>query len=623
MTQDRVDNRQRVLDATDIVAIIGEHLALKPKGREYVALCPFHDDHKPSMSVVPHKQIFCCFSCGAAGNAIDFVMRFHSMDFRGALELLAQRAGVELQPIGRSAASGGPDGATSREDLLAAASFAQGFFKTILAHPEHGSAARSALERRGITPDMIERFGLGAAPDRWDRLLKTLQAKGSDPLPLLQAGLLKPRADGSAYDGFRHRLIFPICDALGRPVAFGGRKLRDEDEPKYLNSPESAIFDKGSILYALPQASRAIQASRTAVITEGYVDALTCHQFGFTNVVATLGTALTPKHAAQLRRMADTVVLLFDGDEAGQRAADRAFTVFLNEPVDVKVAILPDDLDPDDLLRSEGGPDRFRAVLAAARDAIEYRYERLTRGLSEDGRRPGSAARQRLVQDDLAMLAELGLNDLQPIRRKLILEKLARLGGVDVATVVASIPRIKRSRGVERAESPAPVPAAQAITALDHALGCILLEPELLTIFSADAEDLLKRHAYGDGPFRGLATVCLEHLASGTTPTTAGLIESSGGAAVRAMAASLAARVNEVTDHSPDRLMSHWTECVRRVGLDEPIAAMNPGDGTVAAAAADGDALASLADQLDRLRRKHQAFGGDPLAHPNRLPAGV
>jgi len=414
------DDRQRVLDATDIVRLIGEEITIKPKGREFVCLCPFHDDHNPSCYVVPHKQIFHCFVCGAGGNAIDFVMKRHQLDFREALRLLADRAGIELTPLRAGGARAAAPGA-SKQEVADAGAFALEFFRTILRHESHGAPAREAIARRGITGEMVAAFELGAAPDRWDGLLKTVEAKRLDPGAFVAAGLLKRRDGGGLYDAFRNRWIFPIRDSLGRVVAFGGRKLREEDEPKYLNSAETPIFDKSATCYGLPQASEAIRSSRRAIVVEGYTDVIACHQAGERNVVATLGTAMTPKHARILRRLADEIVLVFDGDEAGQRAADRALEVFFAEPVDVRIAVLPGGADPADLLSGkalsgdglsgEGGAEAWRRAIDSAADALDFRFARLRDRLST----LSPTARVRAVEEDVDRLQSLGLSRLSPL----------------------------------------------------------------------------------------------------------------------------------------------------------------------------------------------------------------
>ncbi|MBT8487168.1 MAG: DNA primase, partial [Phycisphaerae bacterium] len=318
----------QVREATDLVRLVSEHVAIQPRGREYVGLCPFHDDHKPSFAVVTHKgsSFFHCFACGASGDCFRFVMRFHSMEFGEALRYLAERAGITLQPRG---AAGGErdDGGPRRGDLIATQERALAFFRRVLADSAAGATARGALEDRGITPDMVDRFQLGAAPEGYDGLLRRLDA--SDRPVARAAGLLKTRQDESGeYDAFRNRLMFPICDEVGRPVAFGGRILDPDDQPKYLNSAESPIFRKSRTLYGLHLARRSIMDASLAIVTEGYTDVIACHQAGFENVVGTLGTALTADHARILARICDTVVLLFDGDEAGQKAADRGVEVF-------------------------------------------------------------------------------------------------------------------------------------------------------------------------------------------------------------------------------------------------------------------------------------------------------
>jgi DNA primase len=495
------DDRQRVLDATDIVRLIGEHVQLRPKGREHVCVCPFHDDHKPSMYVVPAKQIYHCFSCGAGGNALDFVINFFKMDFREALKFLADRAGLELTPWKpqTNAGSGGAvvveESRSSRAQLFEAAAFAHDFFRAILRHPEHGKAARETITTRAIAPQMVEEFGLGASPDRWDGLERTIAAKNLDPAPFITLGLLKRRENASgAYDALRHRLIFPIHDQIGRVIGFGGRKMREEDEPKYLNSPESPLFDKGKNLYGLHLARKAIQDARTAIVTEGYTDVIACHQHGVRNVVATLGTALTRDHARLLERLCDTVVLLFDADEAGQRAADRAIEVFFNAPIDVRICVLPGGKDPDELLKQEGGAERFRAALAGAKDALDYRFERLAARASGGG----MSSIAKLIEADAQRLQELGFSNLDPIRRRKVIRRLASVAGVpeqDIELVLRrAAPRAPRhDEGAARsAPALAPIPEGPAETAL----GALLSDPTLFHDLREDEIGALEGHAF-------------------------------------------------------------------------------------------------------------------------------
>ncbi|MFU8828054.1 MAG: DNA primase [Phycisphaerales bacterium] len=444
------NDRERVLDATNIVDLIGEQLRLVPKGREFVCLCPFHEDSKPSMYVVPHKQIYHCFACGAGGNALDFTMNYHAMGFVEALKHLAERSGVELTPWkGTGQQPGEPNqSGISKEELLKANAFALSFYRTIFRHQQHGTVAREIAEKRGLTPEVIDQFQIGAAPDRFDGLLSAIQAKSLKPAPFVELGLLKTKESGGHYDALRNRLIFPILDQMNRPIAFGGRIINPDDTPKYLNSPETRLFHKSSTLYGIHAAFQAIKSSRVAIITEGYTDVIACHKAGFQNVVATLGTALTPKHASILKRVADTVVLLFDGDEAGQRASDRAVEVFFREPVDVKIATLPGGKDPDELLAEEGGPALFDETIDAAEDAMAFRFARLERKLQMNNALPGTEARSRAVEEELSRIVSLGLNDLTPVRKQTILRKLASIAKVDARAILEQAEHLgRRNRG--------------------------------------------------------------------------------------------------------------------------------------------------------------------------------
>ncbi|MFI4883547.1 MAG: DNA primase, partial [Phycisphaerales bacterium JB064] len=272
---------ERVLGATDIVRVVRERIELKQKGREWVGLCPFHDDRSPSMFVSPAKQIFKCFACGAGGDALTFVQKYDGVEFPQALEHLAEAAGVELTPRGQRAPSG--PGRSERAGALEANSFAQDFFRRTLVDPQAGKPAREMIQRRGISPEMVEAFGVGAAPAGWDGLVQAaLRArKPMDAFALAQ--LVRTREQGGGqYDVFRNRLMFPIHDQGGRVIAFGGRRLSEDDPAKYLNSPESVVFKKSGVLYGLWKATAGIRQAGFCIVTEGYTDTIACHQAGFT-----------------------------------------------------------------------------------------------------------------------------------------------------------------------------------------------------------------------------------------------------------------------------------------------------------------------------------------------------
>ena len=437
-----------VRDATDLVRLIGEHVALRPKGREHVGLCPFHDDKNPSFCVVTHKgnAFYKCHACGAGGDAFDFVMNYHRMEFGEALRFLADRAGIKLQPrkLNLAGSDEAAESASSsrRTDLKKANAFAAAFFQRMLNDQTAGAAARSVIATRGISDDMVQNFGLGAAPDQWDALSNLIRKRGLPESLFLNAGLLKPRKEGAGhYDAFRNRLIFPICDDVGNPIAFGARKINPEDEPKYLNSAESPLFSKSKTLYGLHRAKRAIIETKRAIVTEGYTDVIACHQAGIFNVVGTLGTALTHDHARILSRLCETVVLVFDGDEAGQKAADRGLEVFFAEPVDIKICVLPDEFDPDELLKETNGRERFEQALANSIDALAFKIDRF-RDQLEDA--TGISARQKRLDAFLTELANLGFASLQGVKKRLVMAQLAELFGVPIAEIEAAMPKPKR-----------------------------------------------------------------------------------------------------------------------------------------------------------------------------------
>lgn len=489
----RNNDVQRVLDATDIVRLIGEYVTLRPAGREFKGLCPFHDDTNPSMSVVPHKGIFHCFACGTGGDALRFIRLHQHVEFREALKFLAERAGIEITPW-RPDRGGeeGPAGehdveAYSTAEIVEAHQQALSFYRLLLRHEKHGTVARELFAARGISEAMVERFELGTAPtdpEVWDGLARTLARKGYG-LDVYQAvGLLLPRRDGEGcVDRFRNRLIFPIHDEHGRPIAFGARKIDPDDEPKYLNSPEHPRFKKSRTLYGLHLARPAIQKSRAAAIVEGYTDVIACHQHGIENVVATLGTALTADHARLLARICERVILVFDGDAAGQKAADRAVEVFFESPIDVRIAVLPGGLDPAELFEQPGGVETWSRCMAEAVDALDFLFAALRAKLSGAG--GGVSARQRIIEAFLTRLGSLGFHHMTPLRRDLMLARLSEMVQLPRETLLASIPR-PRPRGAE-ASSPEPAPSdappplePRRIEAEMRLVACLLHEPALL-----------------------------------------------------------------------------------------------------------------------------------------------
>src|SRR5579884_3016672 len=350
-----------------LVEVVSDTVALRRRGRSFVGLCPFHAEKTPSFTVSEERGFFHCFGCGAHGDVFAFVMRTESLPFPDAVRRVAQRFGL---PVPEEA--GGPRAQT--EPLVAVSAAAAAFFRRTLEGPG-GADARRYLAERGLRDETVARFGLGYAPPAGDALVRHLRAQRLPPEDALAAGLVLRRADGSLYDRFRDRVMFPIADASGRVIAFGGRVLPGrswpgEPPPKYLNSPESPLFHKGQTLYGLAAAREAIRRTGYAVVVEGYMDVLALAEAGIGQVVAPLGTALTVEQLRLLRRLTDVVIACFDGDEAGRRAAARSFPVFLEAGLWGRGVFLPAGSDPDTFVRTRGA-EALGALLARAEPLVD------------------------------------------------------------------------------------------------------------------------------------------------------------------------------------------------------------------------------------------------------------
>ncbi len=349
-----------VRDRAEIVDVIGEHVSLKRSGKDYKALCPFHDEKTPSFYVVPGKGFYKCFGCGESGDVFSFVMKRLGLDFVEAVKHVGSRAGVRVEEVKSSGTGEDP-----HRPLYEANAFARKFYRDRLLEPEAGKGARSYLGDRGIDDETAERFGLGYAPDEWRALREAAAKHGIDDGTLMEAGLLNQSEKASEpYDRFRSRIVFPIENVSKRVVGFGGRILGDAGEgaPKYLNSPESPIYHKGEILYGLSWSKHAIRREECALVVEGYMDAVSLAAAGFENVVAPLGTSATEAQARLLARYCTRVYLLFDSDPAGLRATFRAADVLLSAGLHPAVVTLPPGEDPDTVVREEGAEAITRYV---------------------------------------------------------------------------------------------------------------------------------------------------------------------------------------------------------------------------------------------------------------------
>lgn len=353
-------------NVADIAQVVSERVTLKRAGRRLTGLCPFHVEKTPSFSVDPEKQMYHCFGCGAGGDIFSFVMQSEGLSFPEAVKSLADRFGVPLA----ESQEGDDREAGERQAILEANRVALGVFRHGLLKSPLGGVAREYLEKRGISEDSVARFGLGFIPDGWTRLLDYMTKKGFDPRLLEKSGLVVRSEKGRCYDRFRNRIVFPIQDIPGRVIGFGGRVLGAEN-PKYLNSPETLLYHKARSLYGLHQGRQEIRKSRVAYIVEGYFDVIALHQHGIGEAVASLGTALTREQIQLLRGYADRLVLVFDGDVAGLRAAERAAPLLLPFAMDCRVLLLPAGEDPDSFVRRLG-KDAFLGEALKARPLFSF-----------------------------------------------------------------------------------------------------------------------------------------------------------------------------------------------------------------------------------------------------------
>ena len=360
------DIKNRIRDRVDIADVVGHHVSLRRAGQNLVGLCPFHQEKSPSFSVSSSKQMFYCFGCKAGGDVFAFLTKITGATFPEVLRELGDKVGIAVE---ESPADRRQRGLTHRIEEINQAALT--WFQSNLRDPRIGATAREYLTSRGIRDSTMEAFQIGVSSQEWDGLFKFLSQKGFSPSDLIPAGLISPRHSGNGYyDKFHARVMFTITDLRKRVVGFGGRVL-GEGMPKYLNSPDTPLFKKGQTLFAFDQAREAIVRTKTVIVVEGYFDAIALHQAGLTHTVATLGTALTPDHVQALRRFADRVVLLFDPDAAGVRAALRGLDLFVNSGLGVKVVTLPAGEDPDTFVRKEG-IGAFAQLESAAPSLLDY-----------------------------------------------------------------------------------------------------------------------------------------------------------------------------------------------------------------------------------------------------------
>lgn len=367
------DTIAAVRDAADVVDVVGDYVRLKKRGSNFVGLCPFHSEKTPSFNVNPGLGIFKCFGCGEGGDVFHFVSRIENLSFPEAVRALGERVGITIAEDDDE-----QEDASAREGILHALQFAARFFYQKLTKGEEGAVAREYLAKRQIAPEMVKRFGIGYAPDEWDGLLKAATAASISESMLEEAGLILPRRDQSGYyDRYRHRLIFPIVSHVGKVLGFGGRLLGPaDDQPKYINSPETEVYHKGKVLYGLYHAKNAIRGKEEAVLVEGYTDVVALHQAGVEYVVASSGTALTPDQVRLVGRYANRIVMMYDADSAGAKATVRGIEILLEAGMAPYVVQLPDGEDPDTFVHRFGAESFETALQDHRQDFVTHLYGR-------------------------------------------------------------------------------------------------------------------------------------------------------------------------------------------------------------------------------------------------------
>lgn len=402
---------RKIKEQNDIVDVISERVKLKRTGRNYTGLCPFHNEKSPSFSVSAEKQIYKCFGCGEAGNVISYIMKDRNLTFPEAARVLAERANISID-IDNKENKVQQDMYNKMYNINVEA--ARYFYNNL----RKDKKAEEYFLNRGISEATMKKFGLGFSFDRWDGLLLYLKKKGYSELDLFNAGLIIKSPKGSYYDRFRNRIMFPVFDYKGKVIGFGGRVL-DDSKPKYLNSPETTLFHKGVHLYGLNFVIKN-NKSRTIIIVEGYMDCISLHQYGFSNVVASLGTALTINQAKLLKKYVDTVIISYDADFAGQSATLRGLEILRNEGFDLRVLIVPKGKDPDEYIKNSG-KQAFEKLVEDALPLIDYRLKRASEGIN--------FSNSEMIIQYVKKVTEI-LADLDPVEKDVYIKKISEETGI-------------------------------------------------------------------------------------------------------------------------------------------------------------------------------------------------
>ena len=606
-----------IRDRIDIVDLVQAHVpSLKKAGRSYKGLCPFHQEKSPSLVVFPDSQNFHCFGCGKGGDLFTFTMLVENIEFRDALRDLAQRAGVTLDTM----VTVTPEHDSHRRSLVEVNELAATFFAHVLAKAPQGAAGREMVEARGISPEMVERFRLGFAPDSWSDLLNFLVSRNVPAEKAFEVGLVQEREHGGHYDRFRNRLMFPIRNRDVEILGFGGRAIGD-GIPKYLNSPQTTIFDKGSLVYGLDLAKDHIRQSGDVVIVEGYMDAIAAHQFGYGNVVASMGTALTETQVSIVKRGANRIVLALDADAAGQMATIRGIETMQDsldadmEPIpdasgvirferklktDISVVSLPQGKDPDELIRR--APESWPGVISSAKPFMDFVIDTLTRTVD-----PSNAKQKSEIVAQAAPL-------LQQIPDRIVqghyIGTLARKLGLEDRLVLAEVrkARLGGRRSAERAGvSPEAVERVQRRSTEEYVVALFLRHPELTRdiLVRLPVEDLT------DVRNRELVRILQEPEIDGLTFEQ---ISPALDDTLADHAETLVATLEGRPEQFPGDIHREASEMVGKLGKERFTFLMRQLDATLKTAIQENDrtALGEVREQIGKLSERFQLFYPKP-----------
>jgi len=546
------DVKEQIRQAIDIVDLVERYIPLRRQGRGFVGLCPWHDDHHPSLQVNPERQCFRCFVCDIGGDIFSFVMRMENVEFPEALAMLAEMAGIPLpRTIGK------PSGGDRKQELFRVMAWAEQQYHACLLESSEAATARQYLRERGISEESIRKFRLGFSPLQPDWILRRARRDQIDPKLLVTVGILTSAHTREWIDRFRGRVLFSIRDAQGRPVGFGGRVLPHMAETtpaKYVNSPETPLFAKSRLLYGLDLARDAFRRTRTALVMEGYTDVIMAHQYGFSNAVAVLGTALADSHLRLLQRYVDRVVLVLDGDEAGRRRAAQVLELFVARQIDLQVLTLPDDLDPCDYLLRYGAAGFQEALDERTVDALDHAFAAATYGVDLENDIAGvSRATDQVLSVIAKAPARLGEHSAQQQAREWkILSRLSVLTHIDEGVLRRRLEELRRGQ-----TRPRVTPSVPSRPALDGWHRTFL---EFLVAVPEGAERLRQHFSVNDltsGPARQIYQTALDLLELGQPVDFEHLMLALDEASLHNVLVDVeqTAREKKVPEQNPDELL--------------------------------------------------------------------